>query len=262
MEELIRSGKLELYITDSLPQEEREEITALIDKHPEIKKEIEQIESTLLHLGAAVAPPISSQIWTTILRAIDGVKQLPKEGTNWTAITGWAAAIACMLGLFWIINEKNNLQTDFNKVNTQNIVLTEDKETTQKSLDETNTVLAIVRSKEYKNVGLPGNQAVAPEAFASVYFNNEIGVAYIDASSLPTPPDDKEYQVWSLIMDPLTPTSMGLINEGTAVSEENKFYKFENFPETQAFGITLEPKGGSTAPTLSQLYTLGTISTP
>ena len=261
MEELITSGKLELYVTGSLPIEERDEITSMIKKHPEVQREVEKIERTLLTLGSAVAPPIPAQIWANILKAIDGVRYLPKEqGTNWTAITGWAAAVACMIGLFWSINEKNNIQDDFNTVNTQNIVLTEDKDAAQKSLKEASQVLAIVRNKEFKTITLPGNQAVSPDAYATVYFNAKEGVAIIDASGLPTPPADKEYQVWSLIMEPLTPSSMGLINASTAISSENQVYKFENLPETQAFGITLEPKGGSESPNLTQLYTLGTVS--
>ncbi|EDM44672.1 hypothetical protein SCB49_13910 [unidentified eubacterium SCB49] len=262
MEELITSGKLELYLTDSLPKNEKDEITAMINKHPEVQREVEKIERTLLALGSTVAPPISTQMWTNIIRAIDGVKYLPKkqETTNWTAITGWAAAIAFMLGLFWSINKKNNLQEDFNTINTQNVVLLEDNKAVQNSLTEASEVLAIVRDKKYKSISLPGNQAVAPEAYANVYFDDKTGVAYIDASGLPQAPEGKEYQVWSLKMDPLTPSSMGLINSGTAISDENRMYKFENLPETEAFGITLEPEGGSETPNLTQLYTLGTVS--
>ena len=33
----------------------------------------------------------------------------------------------------------------------------------------------------------------------------------------------------------------------------------ENVNEAQAFGITLEPAGGSAGPTMEQLYTLGKV---
>jgi anti-sigma-K factor RskA len=261
MEELITSGNLELYITDSLPLVERDAIAALIKNNPEIQLEVEKIERTLITLGAALAPPISAQIWTNILRTTNGVRYLSQEKTtNWTAIIGWVAAVACMVGLFWTINEKNNIQDDFNTVNTQNVVLAEGRAAAQKSLEEAADVLAIVRNKEFKAISLPGNQAVAPNAFAKVYFNAKEGVAFVDASGLSEPPAGKEYQVWSLIMEPLTPSSMGLINATTAISNENRVYKFENVPENQAFGITLEPKGGSESPNLSQLYTLGTVA--
>ncbi|MFT5079091.1 MAG: anti-sigma-K factor RskA [Planctomycetota bacterium] len=260
MDELITSGNLELYVTDSLPLAERDAITALIKNNPEIQLEVEKIERTLITLGAAVAPPISKKIWTNIIRTTNGVRYLSQEKTtNWTAFIGWAAAVACMVGLFWTINEKNNVQDYFNTVNTQNVVLKEDKAAAQKSLEEASDVLAIVRDKEYKAISLPGNQVVAPNAFVKVYFNAKEGVAFVDASGLQEAPAGKEYQVWSLIMRPLTHSSMGLINAMTAISNENRVYKFENVPETQAFGITLEPKGGSESPNLSQLYTLGTV---
>ncbi len=256
MEELIASGKLELYITDSLLEKERDEIIALLKKHPELKQEIEKIERNLLSLGAALAPPIPSQ-------DIHGNRRITKEqGVNWKGITGWSAAILCILALFWSINKKNNIQNDFNLVNTQNVVLKEDTAAARSSLEAVNKVLAVFRNKAYTTIILPGNQAVAPDAYVKVYFNNKEGIAFIDVSGLPVAPADKEYQVWSLLMDPLTPSSMGIINEKTAVSSEYGVYKFENVPKNQAFGITLEPKGGSEFPTLTQLYTLGTISAP
>ncbi len=60
-------------------------------------------------------------------------------------------------------------------------------------------------------------------------------------------------------MQPLTPTSVGLL---ASTAEANKrIYRFEGFSEPEAFGITLEPDGGSESPSLDQLYTLGTIPT-
>ncbi|MEL6919223.1 MAG: anti-sigma factor, partial [Bacteroidota bacterium] len=40
---------------------------------------------------------------------------------------------------------------------------------------------------------------------------------------------------------------------------ENKIFAVTNLNESEAFGITLEPAGGSESPTLEQLYALGTI---
>ena len=59
-------------------------------------------------------------------------------------------------------------------------------------------------------------------------------------------------------MEPLTPTSMGLISTENEMGEG--IFKFVNFPDAEAFGITLEPEGGSEMPTMSQLYTLGVIT--
>lgn len=94
--------------------------------------------------------------------------------------------------------------------------------------------------------------------YVTVYYNKEENIAYIDAKGLPTPPEGKVYQVWSLIMDPLTPGSIGLL--GDFENTENKFFKIENIPFPEAFGVTLEPEGGSESPILSQLYTLGMVA--
>ena len=259
-EEIIASGILEMYVCGSLPQEEIQEVEQAIADYPEVKKEVEIIEQSLLHLAEAVAPPVQAMTWTHILNAIrnihngDGrVKML-----NWPAITGWAAAILFMGGIMWLFNQNNRLNDSLQVTTTENTVLKEEKSTIQNQLADNNEILEILRSKEYQTYTLPGNQAVAPEAFAKVYLNKKENVAYIDAKGLPAPPRGKVYQVWSLKMEPLTPTSMGLISEQNQTGEG--IYKFVNFPDPEAVGITLEPEGGSEAPTLSQLYILGAVS--
>lgn len=59
-------------------------------------------------------------------------------------------------------------------------------------------------------------------------------------------------------MDPFTPNRIGLLSDFE--NAENKFFKMENIPPPEAFGITLEPEDGSESTTLSQLYTLGMIT--
>jgi len=258
--EIIASGKLELYIYGALPIEEHAEIEEAISTSPEVQKELEHIEATLIQLAEAVAPPIPAMIWSHILTAISKVRTIRSADTdtsNWAAITGWAAAILCIGGIFWMLNQNNDLKDDLQVTSTENTELKDKVTTTEAQLAETSSILDVIRSKEYTSYTLPGNQAVAPEAFAKVYFNKKDKVAYIDAKGLPEAPRGKVYQVWSLIMEPLTPRNVGLLAIGTEVEEG--IYRFDNVPDPEAFGITLEPEGGSEGPTLSQLYTLGTV---
>jgi len=125
-------------------------------------------------------------------------------------------------------------------------------------LAEVTDLMDIVRSKDFKAITLPGNPDVSPDAYVPVYYNKEDNMAYIDVKELPTPPEGKVYQAWSLIMDPLTANSIGLL--GDFEDAENKFFKMENIPFPEAFGVTLEPEGGSENPKLSQLYTLGMVA--
>ena len=157
-----------------------------------------------------------------------------------------------------MLNENNELQDTVVKTNIENTQLEENLNNKNTELAETTDVLEILRAKELKSFTLPGNQAVAPEAYAKVYLNKDATIAYIDAKGLPEPPRGKVYQVWSLIVEPLTPTSMGLLSSAELMS--NNVYKFENFPNPEAIGITLEPEGGSETPTMTQLYILGGVT--
>ena len=134
-----------------------------------------------------------------------------------------------------------------------------EKELLEAQIDSASTNLAsaeklitIFRDKDIISIPL-GGQAVSPSSYAKVYWDKKSNAIYLDAKGLPEPPKGKVYQVWSLTLDPLTPTSLGTLDSFTA--DTNKIFTITN-----AFGITLEPAGGSISPTLEQLYTLGTVS--
>jgi hypothetical protein len=58
-----------------------------------------------------------------------------------------------------------------------------------------------------------GGQAVAPQSFAKVYWNKETQVVYVDAVGYQNHQRDELYQVWALKLNPLTPTSIGLLDK-------------------------------------------------
>ncbi len=260
-EEIIASGNLEMYVCGALPEDEALEIQRAVETYPEVKREVELIEEALLHLAETVAPPVQALTFTTILETIrnsGNAANTKVRSLNWPAITGWAAAILFMGGIMWMLKQTNDLNNSLKVTTTENTVLREENLKTESQLAENTEVLEVLRSKDYQAYTLPGNQAVAPEAFAKVFLNKKDNIAYIDIKGLPTPPRGKVYQVWSLKMQPLTPTSVGLIAAENKISEG--IYKFVDFPDPEAFGITLEPEGGSESPTLTQLYTLGMIT--
>ncbi|GAB5399818.1 MAG: hypothetical protein Aureis2KO_14030 [Aureisphaera sp.] len=259
-EEIIASGLLELYVTGSLPQEDIILVEKAIARYPDLISEIESIEKSLMKLSEAAGGELTGNTWTNVQDRISNVRSLSahKPKRNWTLLTGWAAAILCFLGLFWMMVNNNELKEQLRNSNTQNIVLKEEIELKGIELAETSKLLEVVRSRDFNAIELPGNTAVSPEAFATVYYNEVENVAYIDAQGLPTPPKGKVYQVWSLKMEPLTPSSIGLLSDFEG--SDSKFFKVENIPTPEAFGITLEPAGGSESPTLDQLYTLGTVT--
>lgn len=188
-------------------------------------------------------------------KASDIKKSKPR---NLPAILGWAAAIFFMGGILWMLKQNNDLNKALQTATVQNTVLKTKNSETENQLKQSNKVLKILSAKDVQTYTLAGNQAVAPTAFAKVYLNQKEGNAYVDIKNLPTPPNEKAYQVWTLKMEPFSATSIGLINLQNNVADG--IYKFSDFSLSEAIGITLEQEGGSETPNLSQLYTLGTIA--
>lgn len=259
-DEIIESGILELYVSGALPEEERLALEKRITDDPLLTKEIEKIEASLITLAKSVSPPLSALVWTFVRNSINNLTSLKdkRSQTNWSAISGWAAAILAICGIFWMLNQSSNLKDDLEITTTENEQLKEELIESNSELASTTELLDVLRSKNFSSITLPGNEAVAPDAYAKVYYNKEQQIAYIDSRGLPATTNTNVYQVWSLKLEPLTPTSVGLLEAEYEV--EDGIYKFENVPDPEAFGITLEPAGGSESPTLSQLYTLGTVN--
>lgn len=260
IEELIASGKLELYVLGALTEAEAQEVEQALADSSAATEEVVAIETALMVLGEAAAPKLESATQQAIMKRIQKVRSIhqPKRKTNWAAITGWAAAAACAAGILWMVQQNDTLKEDIEITTTENKLLKQQLETNETQLAETNSLLELLRSKEYNTIVLPGNADVAPDAFAKVYYNPDENIAYIDTKGLPEAAEGKVYQAWSLTLSPLTPSSMGVMDAATEV--EQGIYRFENVPSPEAFGITLEPAGGSESPSLDQLYTLGTVA--
>ncbi|MBL0737997.1 anti-sigma factor [Flavobacterium sp. GN10] len=259
-QEYIESGILELYVYGLLSEKENLEIAEMAKKNPEMDQEIISIEKAVIALSSSFSPFHSVENFEKIKARLElkhGKVVDMKPASNWSQYVGWAAAVLLLLGLGYqtleltktkeaistVGNEKNKIQREYAFLDQQN--------------KETEKNLSIVR--DIKNTGVTlGGQAVSPASFAKVYWNKQTKTTYIDAAGLPAPPKGMVYQVWSLKLSPvLTPTSIGLLDnfEGN----KQKIFAVEQTDSAEAFGITLEPAGGSPTPTMEQLYTLGKV---
>ncbi len=257
--EYLESGILELYVFGNLSQTETEEVSKMAATHPEIKEEILSIEKAVISLSYSMAPYLSASNYNTVKDKLiakhSGVIDM-KPKSNFSNYIGWAAAIVLMIGTGYFYNQNLEAKEEVALVQTEKSKLQKDVAGLELQNKETENVLAVVRDEANTVIQL-GGQAVAPEAKAKIYWNKVTEVVYVDASGLPEPPEGMEYQIWSLKLNPLTPTSIGMLADFK--SNNAKIFAVENTSGAEAFGITLEPKGGSTSPTMEQLYTLGKV---
>lgn len=255
IKEYITSGELELYVAGLLPEKRNKEIHALAQQYPEIQKEIEEVEKAVLALSKAAAPT-ATQEFSDVIQKLILRKVIPIRKHTLFTYVGWAAA-AVFVGIMVMqfINQ-NNISQQLEVVDAERKELLHTVDSLQVNLDNTHLVLQQIRAKSTDVIYLSG-QNVAPDAYAKVFWNKENREVYIDAQGLPEPPQGMVYQVWSLQLEPLTPTSIGLLDSFN--SNEALIFTLNNPNTSEAFGITLEPEGGSEAPTMEQLYTLGVV---
>lgn len=256
----IESGILELYVYGLLSETENSEVNQTAKEYKEIEAEIISIEKAIVNLSTSFSPFLSADNFEKIKAKLDLkyskiIEMKPRN--NWSQYVGWAAAIVFLLGIGYQYTQLSE---------TKNLVATVEKEKTnlQDTLvdlklknKQTATALSIVHDNKNTVINL-GGQAVSPKSYAKIYWNQETEVVYVDATGLPEPPEGMEYQIWSLKLAPqLTPTSIGLLSDFTANKE--KLFAVSKTGDAEAFGITLEPAGGSKTPTMEQLYALGKV---
>lgn len=255
----IESGILELYVFGTLSEAETLEVAQMAKQHPEIQDEIISIEKAVISLSYSMAPYLSAanfdRIRESLMEKHEKVAEFKPKSNTWIYIS-WVASLLLIAGIVWqyllidsIKNEVANMETgkDTLKLELNDLKLTQ---------KQTESLLAVVRDQNNMVVPL-GGQTISPESKAKVYWNQSTQTVYVDAAGLPDPPTGFVYQVWALKLDPLTPTSIGLLDNFT--ENDSRLFAVSNATEAEAFGITLEPFGGSPSPSLEQLYTLGKV---
>lgn len=256
--EYIESGLLELYVYGALSEDESAEVTKFLKQFPEIEKEVEEIEAALMDLSAAVAPKNPQFLINSITQKLENRNAKPprQKNKNIPAYLGWAASVLLMIGLFFMFNKNRGLRESLQAAQAEKAQIESQIADARDAAEKAEDLLSVILDRKITRVPLEG-QEVAPNAYATVFWDKTKNTAYIDAKNLPAPPQGMVYQVWSLKLSPLTPSSIGLLDNFE--EDSNKIFELPNPNSSEAFGITLEPEGGSESPTMVQLYTLGVV---
>lgn len=259
IEEYLDSGILELYVYGALSVEEREEVSQALREYPELRHEVEAIEEALKDLSGAAAPYNPQELFANLQQKISQSRKHKKShSSSAIAILGWVASFILLIGLFMIFQNNRNLRERLTDLEMERANLETQIVEAREDAEKAEDLLRALRSKEIFKVPLQG-QEFAPGAYAAAYWNRAENLTYIDAQDLPAPPPGMVYQVWSLKLDPLTPSSIGLLEDFE--ENNNKIFVVDNAYDSEAFGITLEPAGGSQTPTLERLIVLGSVTT-
>lgn len=257
----ISSGVLEQFVLGELSAQESREVMEVVAKHPEIARELDAIEAALEHVGQlnAVTPPPGTE--AAILQQIrdyeagklnDAIPKTPKSGGG---LAGWLLGLALVAMGFWAYTQfmsNQTLSAEKSALATELAALQADCDTKRAAQ---NQQIAFLRNPNTTPVVMAGTP-LSPSSVATVFYNATDNQAFLDISNLPTPAADQQYQLWAIVDG--NPVDMGVFDIASANSDTT-FQSVPFIENSQAFAVTLEPKGGSVNPTLDQMYVVGNV---
>lgn len=253
LEQIKNSGLLELYVLGDLDSHSRSEVEAAIATYPELKEEIADIEKALFFYAQAhkIEPPkhILDELLKTVEKDKSTLKVVksteasaPKRSINWLSGLLAAASLALFLISFYQYNTNQTQEAKYT-------ALLEDCDKNQRGLnvklakyeqlnDKRNNVVSVTATEKY------------PETKIVLHTNDATKTNFLQLQNLPVLADNQSFQLWSLKGED-TPIPLDVFQ-----SDADILLAVKHIDSTDAYAITIEPKGGQQSPTLANLIGL------
>lgn len=231
--------------------EEAREFEHLCTIYPELAAERNRFEHELEDHALANSVPAPAYIGSRVLNMVGSQAVSPEEtiafnqpkrsiSNNKTIRYLVAACVVLLLGLGYLFY---NLQI-------QNKSLININKQLQAKYNTSDSVLSsLVNAKKLlknNNLSLVEMKSGGGAATASIYWDSTSSAVYMIVRSLPPLPQDKQYQLWALIDGKLK--DLGVFD----ATNNNVILKMKNCKKAEAFSITVEPRGGTTAPSIQK----------
>ncbi len=254
IKEYKESGIIESYVLGQATEAEQREFESVCAKYPEIAQAKEafelSLEEQLMKEGLEPPPALKQQILETIaVAAVEGnvIKKQMVHTTLVHSITVWksiaAAFIILLAGTCYYTYSLNN---KYQKSQRENNELQNQLATSNIN----NPIIAlnpIVKKTSTKWAAMiePTN---ASHCMAHVYWDTVSKNIYLLLGNVPAPVSHKQFQLWAL--QDSQPVDLGVFD----ATKEGQVLQMKKLYKAKAFIITLEPRGGSTTPTMKTIY--------
>ncbi len=256
----IESGVIESYVLGMAEAQEAAELERLSRQYPEIRKAIDEFEIALEKqaLAGAVAPP--AHIKKQLLGTLEFEKEARTQSTRVVAF-GWSRYIAAASVLLlvasaalnvYFYNEFKSTSTAYQALLVEKNSLFAQNQNIQTKMLDLYSNMQMMSDPSFVKVSMSGSTIPGKEGnLATVFWDTKSKDVYLLPNKLAQAPSDKQYQLWAIVDG--KPVDAGLIADCAGLC------KMKNIPIATMFAITLEPKGGSTAPHLDQMYVAGKV---
>lgn len=275
IQEYIESGKLELFLLGELTEREREEVIAMAKAYPEIQEELDALEQSMFAFDELTGKAPSAQVKEKIFASLE--EEFKKEETPKAApvpnpapvetkvvkLTPWkpfavaASLVALLASAAAIYFAGKFYQTDqkFTALLQDQQVMADNLNQVKLQYEETDNRLDRLVAGDFRRVEMIGETLpMQKDAKVDVFWDQQAQEVFVAVNNLNSLSAEFDYQLWAIGKD--GPVGIGLVNPG----EKFTLQQMQAVAEAGAFAITIEPKGGSKAPTLEKLVVLGEVA--
>lgn len=266
VQELITSGKLELYVAGTLTDREMGDVAAYALEYPEVAMEIEKIERAMLDFLSPVEFEMETvekerQINEILEKIRDHSADGPVfrlHGISRMAIAAITIGLIVMTGLsVWLALQEKTLKSEISALHDNQQKMAEDNREATVHYTRMQQQFSMMRNILTRRVELKtvaGNKITTQGNYMLVYWNPATGKLLLADANLPPLTPNEQYQLWALYDG--KPVDAGVFNyQDRTVSVG--FQK--DISAAQAFAVTVEPKGGSKSPTLGNLCMMASL---
>lgn len=264
VEAYIASGILEAYVQGELSAEERMEVEKNLARYPELRQELASIEETQEALLQRIAIQPKAALRSAVLDRVEdtsGIKPTVKTAPTGTRVENmwrWAAAAAIAMALvasyfaFDYRDKWKDSQRALTDLIAQNQQVAQDYNTVNERLDRLEVDANIINNPAFKRVVMKGTEQ-APSALASVYWNETTKEVYLSIREMKELSAENQYQLWAIIDG--KPVDAGVFD-----LTKGRLLRMKDVrPGATTFAVTVEPKGGKSAPSLETMQVAGNV---
>jgi anti-sigma-K factor RskA len=261
--EYISSGILEAYALGELPENERAEVEKNLIAYPELKAEldrIEQVQENLL-IHAAIQP--HALVKEKLMAQISDAAKTPgrvvsiqreQQSSIWKLAAAASISIALITSYlaFNYYSKWRSTESSLETLIAQNQQVAQDYNRVNQRIDRLQNDLKIIDDPNFKRVVMAGTPN-APDAMASVYWNERSEEVYLSLQNMKELARDKQYQLWAIIDG--KPVDAGVFDGNFAGLHKMKEIK----KGAVLFAVTIEPRGGRPSPTMETMQVKGDV---
>lgn len=268
----IASGKLELFLLGELTEREREEVLTLAKTYPEIQNELDELEEAMFSFDRLTGPTPSPELKARIFDSLESDFQknvtekvspvVPIE-TKVVKLSPWknfavAASLVAVLAsaaAIYFAGKYYDVDERFTALLQDQQVMADNLNQVKLQYEETDSRLDRLVAGDFKRVEMKGEGfEMQKDAKVDVFWDQSKQEVFVAVNNLNSLSAEFDYQLWAIGKD--GPVGIGLVNPG----EKFTLQQMQAVAEAGVFAITIEPKGGSEAPTLEKLVVLGEVA--